>query len=77
MVVVEQPVYYISYGVSAISAVNIFTIADENYEEAVEIYCSLIEELDLEEGFLGNIQSAGLDGPFDDEVYVKLQAMYG
>ncbi len=75
MVVVEQPVYYISYGVSAISAINIYTIADENYEEAVRVYCNLIESVDLNEGFLGNIQSAGLDGPFDEDVYVKLQAL--
>lgn len=75
LVVIEQPVYYISYGVSAISAINIFTIADEDYQKAVDIYCSLIEDVDLEAGFLGNIQNAGLDGPFDDEVYLKLQAM--
>ena len=75
LVVIEQPVYYISYGVSAISAINIFTIADEDYLEAVDIYCSLIEQVDLEEGFLGNTQDAGLNGPFDNEVYLKLQAM--
>ena len=40
------------------------------YEEDEEL-----EEVDLEEGFLGNIQNAGLDGPFDDDVYLKLQAM--
>lgn len=76
MVVVEQPVYYISYGVSAISAVNIFTIAQDDYQKAVEIYCNLNEKLDLEDGFLGNIKNAGLGGPFDDDVYVKLQEMY-
>ena len=72
MVVVEQPVYYISYGVSAIAAIDVFTIAEEDYEQAVEIYRTLIEEVDLEEGFLGNIQNAELDGPFDEEVYIKL-----
>lgn len=75
MVVVEQPVYYISYGVSAIAAINIFTVAAEDYEQAVEIYCSLIEDVDLEEGFLGNIGNAKLDGPFDEDVYIKLQAL--
>lgn len=75
MVVVEQPVYYISYAVSAIAAIDIFTIAEEDYEQAVEIYRTLIEEVDLEEGFLGNIQNADLDGPFDEDVYVKLQAL--
>lgn len=76
MVVVEQPVYYISYGVSAIAAIDVFTIAEEDYEQAVEIYRTLIEEVDLEEGFLGNIQNAELDGPFDEDVYVKLQALF-
>lgn len=75
MVVVEQPVYYISYGVSAIAAINIFTIADEDYEKAVDIYCSLIEGVVLEDGFLGNITKAGLDGPFDEDVYKKLSEM--
>lgn len=72
MVVVDQPVYYISYAVSAIAAIDVFTIAEEDYEQAVEIYRTLIEEVDLEEGFLGNLQNAELDGPFDEEVYIKL-----
>lgn len=75
MVVVEQPVYYISYGVSAIAAINVFTIADGDYQQGVDAYCSIIENVDLDKGFLGNIQSAGLDGPFDEEVFKKLQAM--
>lgn len=75
MVVVEQPVYYISYAVSAIASIDLFTIAEEDYEQAIEIYCNLIEEVTLEDGFLGNIQNAGLDGPFDEEVYIKLQEL--
>ena len=74
-VVVEQPVYYISYGVSAIAAINVYTIASEDYEQAVGIYCSLVEGLDLEIGFLGNLEKAGLDGPFDEAVYNKLYQM--
>ena len=76
MVVVEQPVYYISYGVSAIAAIDIYTIADEDYEQAVQIYCALIENVDLDEGFLGNLQDAELAGPFDDDVYLRLYEMY-
>ncbi len=75
MVVVEQPVYYISYAVSAIASIDLFTIAEEDYEQAIEIYCNLIEEVTLEDGFLGNIQNAGLDGPFDEDVYIKLQEL--
>lgn len=75
MVVVEQPIYYISYSVSAIAAINIFTIAEDDYDQAVSIYCSLIENVELEDGFLGNIKNADLDGPFDEDVYKKLAEM--
>ena len=76
LVVIEQPVYYISYGVSAIAAIDIYTVAEEDYDQAVQIYCDLIENVDLEEGFLGNLQNAELAGPFDDDVYVRLYAMF-
>ena len=72
MVVVEQPVYYISYGVSAIAAMNLYTEAAEDFYTAVDIYRGLIEEVDLDSGFLGNLESAGLNGPFDEEVYKSL-----
>ena len=75
MVVVEQPVYYISYAVSAIASINVYTIAEEDYAQGVEVYRSLIEEVDLDEGFLGNIENAELGGPFDEDFYVGLQAL--
>jgi len=75
MVVVDQPVYYISYAVSAIASINVYTIAEEDYEQAIEVYRALIEEVDLEEGFLGNIQNAELDGPFDEDFYVQLKEL--
>lgn len=77
MVVVEQPVYYISYGVSAIAAMNVYTIAVEDYAAGIEAYCSVVEDVDLDDGFLGNITRAGLDGPFDEEVYQTLYDMFG
>lgn len=75
LVVVEQPVYYISYAVSAIAAIDIYTEAEEDYAEAVEIYCSLIENMDADDGFLGNLEKVGLDGPFEEDVYKKLYEM--
>ena len=76
LVVVEQPVYYISYAVSAISAMNIYTISQEDYSTAVEVYCGLIENVDTEGGFLSNIKDAGLDGPFDEDVYIAIAEMF-
>jgi len=75
MVVVEQPVYYISYAVSAISAMSIFTQAQDGYESGVQAYVDVIEDVDTEAGFLANITEIGLDGPFDEEVYRAISQM--
>lgn len=75
-VVLESPVYYISYAVSGVAAVNLFTIAEENPEKAHSIYITLIEDPLEEEGFLGNIQHAGLAGPFEETVYQQLYERY-
>ncbi len=75
-VVLESPVYYISYAVSGISAINLFTIAEEDEALAKEIYCRLMEEPLEGEGFLANITAAGLAGPFDKTVYEQLYHRY-
>ena len=77
LVVVEQPVYYISYGVSAISAMSIYTEAQTNYGRGVAAYVDVIENIDTDAGFLANIESIGLDGPFDEDVYKAIAEMLG
>ena len=72
LVAIEQPVYYISYAVSAVAAMNIYTVAQKDFEEAVQIYANLIEELDVDKGFLGNLEEVGISGPFEEEVYKQL-----
>ncbi len=72
LVVLESPVYYISYAVSLVSAMNLYTIGQTDLEKAQNVYMALIEELDCEKGFLENIAEAGLPGPFDSGVYEKL-----
>ncbi len=76
MVVVESPVYYISYAVSSMAALNIYTIAVKDMEQAMEVYCSLIEMDDYEDGFLAIISDAGLSGPFKEDVYVDIYNMF-
>jgi oligoendopeptidase F len=73
-VVVDQPVYYISYGVSAVGAMSLYTAAMEDYEGAMAKYQMLCEE-PLEEGFLATLRAAGLDTPFDEEFYQDLLAL--
>lgn len=72
MVVVDQPVYYISYAVSAIAALDLYTMAVEDYDAAVAAYQTLCENLDEEQGFLGNLNAAGLAGPFQEVFYQRL-----
>ncbi len=75
-VVLESPVYYISYAVSGIAAIDLFTIAEEDFQSASEIYIKLIEQPQEGEAFLGNIRWAGLAGPFEETVYQRLQMRY-
>jgi predicted small lipoprotein YifL len=71
-VVVKQPVYYISYGVSAIASIDLYTMAVEDYEGAKNAYVNLCEKPDEEKGFQGNLTAAGLRGPFDESFYKDL-----
>ena len=76
MVVVESPVYYVSYAVSSMAAMNLFPIARENSADAMEIYCSLVELEDYDDGFLTIIEEAGLPGPFEENVYEYIYEMF-
>lgn len=71
-VVVDQPVYYISYGVSAVAAMDLYTMAREDYDAAMAVYQMLCEQPQEELGFLGNLEAAGLRGPFDESFYIDL-----
>ena len=74
--VLESPVYYVSYAVSGIAAINLYTMAQQDETAARESLRKLMEEPVEDEGFLVNIQNAGLSGPFDEEVYRQLMYRY-
>ena len=75
-VVLESPVYYVSYAVSTMAALNLYTIAISDFDRAVDIYSHLTEMEDYEKGFLGILEEAELPGPFDKQVYEQLYKMY-
>lgn len=75
LVVMESPVYYISYAVSAVAAMNFFTMYYDDPDAALEAYRLLIE-CPQEAGFLETIQAAGLPGPFDEAFYLDMVKMY-
>lgn len=76
MVVVESPAYYVSYAVSSMAAMNLFPIAREDAQKAMEIYRGLVELEDYDDGFLAIIAEAGLPGPFKEDVYEYIYEMF-
>ena len=42
----------------------------------MEIYCSLVELDDYNDGFLAIIEEAGLPGPFQEDVYEYIYEMF-
>lgn len=77
LVVMESPVYYVSYAMSDVAALNLYTIASQDTEKAYEIYGHLLKDVDLDLGFQENLKQVGLSGPFDSTVYEAIAKMYG
>ncbi len=77
LVVMANPGYYVSYAMSDVAALNLYTIASQDREKAYEIYGHLLKDLDLELGFQENLKKVGLSGPFDSTVYEAIAQMYG
>ena len=83
LVVVESPVYYISYPVSMLPAILLFIEATDEvageFSTAVEKYTDLFGSPDS--GFLKTLRRAGLPSPFEKEGFSMLEefcyAQYG
>ena len=72
LVVVSNPVYYISYAVSAVAALEICALAEEDYASALTAYNALVEGITPEDGFLGALEKAGLTSPFEEQTYIDI-----
>ena len=72
-VVVESPVYYLSYAISGMASLSLYTVAAEDYARGQNVYCDLVEEADLSGSFEEILADAGLASPFDAELYQTLQ----
>ena len=71
-IVLEAPVYYISYAVSLTEALNIYAIAREDIVEAHRVYKYIVEDAIPEDGFLITLEKAGLTSPFDEATIIKI-----
>ena len=68
-VAISNPVYYISYAVSAAAAVEIFALAEEDIAAAHEAYKTLVEGVTEEDGFVIALGKAGLYTPFEEDAF--------
>lgn len=71
-VVVEQPVYYISYATSGLASVNLYVLACQNRSEARNAYQKLITQSDTSLGFVTTLETAGFVNPFTSRAFDSL-----
>lgn len=76
LVVLDSPVYYVSYAVSGMTAIGLFANAEEDPERARQCYIRLIEESAEDAGFLETIEQAELNSPFDEITYERICKRY-
>ena len=70
----EQPGYYISYGVSALAALQIYSKAQTDYSAAIEQYEKIAETSSLDGSHLlmQTLEDAGFDNLFEDSTFEQI-----
>ncbi len=71
-VATNNPVYYISYAVSAVSALNIYAELSSDRDAGREMYRAVVEDVLEDDTFLTAITRAGISSPFDAETTEKI-----
>ena len=73
-VATNNPVYYISYAVSATAAINICAELDVDTDSGREMYRAVVEDVSEEDTFLTALAKAGIASPFTDASTEKILA---
>ena len=72
-VAVRNPVYYISYSVSAVASLSIYAMVLEDVDSAYAAYQALVETDGIEEmGYVEALAVAGVASPFDQSSHSKI-----
>ena len=69
----QSPFYYISYGVSAISAFELYVNSTNDRQAAIDQYLAIIGATS-EEGYLDVITRVGMHSPFEESTYTYLSS---
>ena len=75
LVAVSNPVYYVSYALSGVAALNIYAMVEQDKCAAFDAYTILVENVNIEDGFIGALKKAGLHTPFESEAYTRIVEM--
>ncbi len=70
LVVMEAPVYYISYSVSALGAMELYLDTQRDYSQVADTYAALCETPEME--FREALAAAGIQDPFDEAVFIRI-----
>ncbi len=71
--VIRQPMYYFSYSTSAVASVGLYATAILDRETARENYRTLVEETNVEKGFVSCITASGYLNPFEEDFYLSIE----
>ena len=75
-VAVRNPVYYISYSVSAVASLNIYSMAIDDTDAAYAAYIALVETEGIEDmGYVEALQVAGVISPFEEDAHKNINAI--
>jgi len=75
LVAVDNPVYYVSYAVSAISSIEILGLVESNRDQAYTVYTNLVEGVTAQDGFINALNKAGLTSPFEEETFKTIESI--
>ena len=71
-VTTAYPVYYISYGVSCVSSLDLYVQATDDYKAAQECYRILQEDAAQTQGFKEALALAGIGSPFEESTFISI-----
>ena len=74
-VLIEHPMYYISYSTAILSSLNLFFVSLNSFDDAKEKYL-YIQNYDNYNGYLNTLNAAGLKNPFDEQLFVDLSNIF-
>ena len=77
LVAIDNPVYYISYSVSAVASLNVYVKAiEEGTDAAHASYRALVETEGIEDmGYVEALGVAGIVSPFEESAHKKIAAL--